>query len=233
MGKHTAPADGAEEPATQVLPVYHSRFPVRLLIFLSGLLAVLVMGGVWAFSGPSSPAAGGPTNPRWAVPLVIDTTSPPGGAALPESSAAAPSPSPSGPVPSPSPSPSPAGSSARPSPTPKATRTTGPPTPPATRLTARFQQVTSWPGAYQARYTITNNGTTASTGWTVVVTFAGSGSISVWDADASTGPNHRVTFKAKAYNATIQPGQSVSFGFNATGSPPPPPVACTLNGGPC
>jgi hypothetical protein len=100
-------------------------------------------------------------------------------------------------------------------------------------LTARFQQVSSWPGGYQARYTITNNGTTVTTGWTVVVTFGGAGSISVWDADASTGPGHMVTFTAKSYNATIQPGHSVTFGFNATGSPPPPPVACGLNGGGC
>jgi hypothetical protein len=70
-------------------------------------------------------------------------------------------------------------------------------------------------------------------GWTVVVTFSGSGSISVWNANPDTGSNHRVTFRPESYNSTVPANGSVTFGLNVTGSPAPTPTACTVNGQHC
>jgi Cellulose binding domain len=100
-------------------------------------------------------------------------------------------------------------------------------------LTAAFRQIQSWNGGYQAEYTITNRGTAAVTGWTVVVTFSGGVNPNYWDADAVTGTDNRITFTAKSYNATVPAGGSVTFGMVVSGSPPATPVACTVNGRAC
>jgi hypothetical protein len=118
--------------------------------------------------------------------------------------------------------------------TPTRAPTTQAPTTAATaRLTAQFKQTGSWPGGYQAQYTITNRGTAAIKSWSVVVTFSRTGSISVWQANASTASNHRVTFTNESYNGTVPPGGSITFGMNVTGSPAPTPTACTVNGASC
>jgi len=70
-------------------------------------------------------------------------------------------------------------------------------------------------------------------GWTVAVTFSGSGDFQWWDTDATTGTNRQLTFKNKSYNSTVPAGGSVTFGLLVRGSPPPTPTACTVNGHPC
>jgi cytoskeletal protein RodZ len=100
-------------------------------------------------------------------------------------------------------------------------------------LTVAFGKSDSWRDGYQALYTITNRGTAAVQGWTVAVTFSGSGGFQVWDADAKTGTNHQIIFTAKSYNSTVPAGGSVAFGLIVTGSPPPNPTACTVNGRAC
>jgi hypothetical protein len=107
------------------------------------------------------------------------------------------------------------------------------PAPSPAGLTAAFRQTQSWNGGYQAEYTISNRGTAAVTGWTVVVTFSGAADPNYWDADAVTGTGNRITFTAKSYNATVPAGGSVTFGMVVSGSPPATPVACTVNGRPC
>ncbi|MFC5290333.1 glycosyl hydrolase family 18 protein [Actinokineospora guangxiensis] len=95
---------------------------------------------------------------------------------------------------------------------------------------AEFQKTQDWGSGWEGKYTIRNTGTTALTNWRVEFTLA-SGSInSSWDAQRTQSGN-RYTFSNLGWNATIAPGASVSFGFNATGSSSP--SNCLLNGASC
>jgi hypothetical protein len=184
--------------------------------------AVLVAGAGWLASRPgggpalADPAAGSTGSPA-ALPSIdlgpSAATGSGGGSPSGAATTRPPSPSPSRRAGSPSPSRSPAA--------------------PGAVLTAAFHRVDTWSDGYQAAYTITNHGTVPVSGWTVMVTFSGSGSVHAWDADATNGTNHQVTFAAKSYNRTVPAGGSVTFGMVVTGSPPPGPVACTVNGRPC
>jgi hypothetical protein len=100
-------------------------------------------------------------------------------------------------------------------------------------LTVASHTWDSWNDGYQASYTITNHGTASVSGWTVAVTFSGPGDFQWWDADAKTGTNRQMIFTAKPYNSTVPAGGSVSFGLIVRGSPPPTPMACTVNGHSC
>jgi hypothetical protein len=188
------------------------------------VVAVLMAGAGWLASRPGGgPAlaerAAGSTGSPAAFPSIDLDQSATGdsGGGSPSGAATTRSPSPSRRAGSPSPSRSPSRS----------------PAAPGAVLTAAFHRVDTWGDGYQAAYTITNHGTVPVSGWTVVVTFSGSGSVRAWDADATNGTNHQVTFAAKSYNRTVPAGGSVTFGMVVTGSPPPDPVACTVNGRPC
>jgi hypothetical protein len=251
VGKHDAPEigpgpDSGAEQTRELTPVpdepepAHTGLSVRTMIILGVAAAIVVSTVVVAVSiattsvGGGAAAADPPPNLAGGSPVVIVTTSSPSAPAGSGSPSASPtrnrtsSPSAAArttaavlPAGSPSPSKTVASHSATPT------------KPPTATLTAQFQQSSSWPNGYQGKYTITNRGTATINGWTVVVTFSGPGTISVWDASATSGANHVVTFKAQSYNASIAPGGSVSFGFNVTGSPAPHPVSCTVNGKSC
>jgi hypothetical protein len=75
----------------------------------------------------------------------------------------------------------------------------------------------------------------ASNGWAVTLSVSGSPQIQAWDADAASG-HGSVVFVPKDYNRVIQPGASVTFGFNALSSPYQPPAhlgGCTVTEGTC
>lgn len=72
-----------------------------------------------------------------------------------------------------------------------------------------------WKGGFNGAIRITNNKTTAITGWSVSWNYTdGSRVNGYWDA-AVTGTNP-YTATNLSYNATIQPGQTVEFGFGGT-----------------
>ncbi|MEV0648604.1 cellulose binding domain-containing protein [Phytomonospora sp. NPDC050363] len=94
--------------------------------------------------------------------------------------------------------------------------------------TAAFTKTQDWGSGYEAKYTITNPGPGAISGWRVEFDLAGVGTY--WDALLTKSGNHN-TFTNREYNGTIAVGASVSFGFIVSGSGAP--ANCTVNGGSC
>jgi cellulase/cellobiase CelA1 len=86
-----------------------------------------------------------------------------------------------------------------------------------------------WSGGYQAEVTVRNNGTAASTRWTVKFAFAGSQTIvNSWNATV-TQAGAQVTAANASYNGAIPAGGSTSFGFVANGANQPATgVSCSL-----
>jgi glucuronoarabinoxylan endo-1,4-beta-xylanase len=82
---------------------------------------------------------------------------------------------------------------------------------------AAYTVTNSWSGGYQADVTVRNTGASTLNGWTVRMTLAAGQSISsLWNG-SNTGSSGAITVRNAAYNATIAPGGSTSFGFTATG----------------
>src|SRR5215510_6725858 len=96
---------------------------------------------------------------------------------------------------------------------------------------ANYVEVASWETGYQAQYTITNDGPGDITHWRVIFDLpAGSSPSSTWDSVRSGSGQHLI-FDNAAWNGTLAPGASTSFGFVIVGLGRP--VNCTINGGPC
>ena len=94
---------------------------------------------------------------------------------------------------------------------------------------ATYAISSQWPGGFGANVTVTNNGTTTLTSWTVSWTFANGQTITqLWNG-ASSQNGAQVTVKNAGYNGTLAPGQSTSFGFNGSwnGTNAVPAVSCT------
>lgn len=127
----------------------------------------------------------------------------------------------SGPAPTPIPTPTP---TATPTPTPTATPVPTPtptptPTPNPTGDLAQcsYELVNSWPTGFQGKISITNVSNSDISGWDVTWNFSDNSTISsLWNANFSgTGP---YTATNLSWNGTIQPGQTVEFGFTGNGS---------------
>ncbi|MGX5185823.1 cellulose binding domain-containing protein [Streptomyces avermitilis] len=90
------------------------------------------------------------------------------------------------------------------------------PTPTQGACTARFRTVSSWQGDYQAEATVKNTGSAALTGWTVDWDPAGSTITSLWNGSLTTAQD-RATVRNAAFNGSLRPGATTSFGFTANG----------------
>lgn len=92
----------------------------------------------------------------------------------------------------------------------------------------------NWPGGFTADVTITNTGTAAINGWTLGFTFPGDQKVTHgWNATI-TQSDIGVTASNLAYNATIAPGASQSFGFQGTwAAGDAPPTTFAVNGELC
>lgn len=101
----------------------------------------------------------------------------------------------------------------------------------AATVKAVFSADSDWGSGYQGRYTITNTGTSAISGWTVEFDLpAGSSVGTYWDALMTRSGDH-YTFRNREYNGTLAPGAATTLGWVNSG--PGKPVNCRLNGGPC
>jgi len=104
-----------------------------------------------------------------------------------------------------------------------------PPTTASAGCGAAFSVVNSWQGAFQGQVTVTNSGATATTGWTVVLTFPDGQVITqLWGGrTSSTASPYTIT--NESYNGVLAPSASTTFGFIASwsGSNRAPAVACT------
>jgi endoglucanase len=87
-----------------------------------------------------------------------------------------------------------------------------------------------WPGNFQADVTVRNTGTSTINGWTVGWLYGGNQNIyNSWGVDIDqSGAN--VSGTNVGYNATIPPGQSVTFGLQGTvtgTNAVPSPISCS------
>jgi len=80
-------------------------------------------------------------------------------------------------------------------------------------------EVSNWDSGFTASFTVKNNGSSAVNGWSVGLRFAGVISVvNSWNATISNSGGSYTATNA-SYNANIGSGQSVSFGFQGSGSP--------------
>ncbi|MFI6819635.1 glycoside hydrolase family 9 protein [Micromonospora sp. NPDC050187] len=123
-----------------------------------------------------------------------------------------------------------AGNPSAPSPTLTVTTAPAQPTAPCT---VGYTTI-DWSTGFTATVTLTNTGTSTLTGWSLGFSFpAGQQLTQAWSANV-TQSGAAVTATNLAYNGTLAPGASTSFGFNGTHSGSnPKPTAFTLNGSPC
>ena len=101
-------------------------------------------------------------------------------------------------------------------------------------LDASYQAGTSWGTGYDGQYTITNPGSAAVTGWTLGFTLpAGTSLSSLWDG-SYTDNGGQVTVTSDSWDATINPGSSVTVGFvTSSSSGAGQPANCMINGASC
>lgn len=139
---------------------------------------------------------------------------------------------------SPTPTPTPAQTpTPTPGHTPTPTSTPGQtPTPTATsggNASVSYAVTNQWPGGFGASITITNTGSTAINGWTLIFSFsAGQQVTQGWNGTFSQSGS-QVTVTNLSYNGSIAPGASVSLGFNGSWTTSnPSPTSFTLNGQP-
>jgi hypothetical protein len=117
------------------------------------------------------------------------------------------------------------------------TPTTLPPTTlPAGGGTCRVTYAPDWQSsvAFGGSGTITNTGTTPIAAWSLAFSFAGNQVIDVSWGSSFTQSGQQVIVRNAAWNGTINPGQSVGFGYRATYSGTNTPVNnWRLNDQPC
>jgi cellulase/cellobiase CelA1 len=107
----------------------------------------------------------------------------------------------------------------------------GAPPVPAT-CSGTYSVASSWSGGFQGQVVVTDTGNSPVNGWALGWTFpSGSGQeiTSLWGG-SYTQSGQAVSVTSAPYNGTIEPGSSVTIGFNASdsGTPTPPAsVACT------
>jgi len=115
--------------------------------------------------------------------------------------------------------------------------TTGPPTsaPPTTTppagsgCAATYRSAGQWPGGFQGEVSVRNNGTAATRGWTVRLTFANGQQVSQMWGGSYTQSGSTVTVTNAGYNGAVGPNASVTFGFIGSwnGSNTAPTLTCT------
>jgi hypothetical protein len=112
------------------------------------------------------------------------------------------------------------GGSTTPPTTPPGTPPTTPPTSPSAGAgcTAVAGVTNSWPGGFQADVTVTDSGSKATSGWSVRLAMPSGTSIgSVWNAIVDTSAP-ATTVRNAAYNGSLTPGGSTTFGITVNGS---------------
>ncbi len=129
------------------------------------------------------------------------------------------------------------GSTSTPTTGPTATPTTGPTSTPTTTPTGGCRvsyAVNQWPGGFTGNITITNTGSSAINGWSLVFTFPGSQQVTQGWNGVFSQSGSKVTITNASWNSTIMTNSSVNPGFNGswTGSNPSP-TSFQLNGTTC
>jgi hypothetical protein len=81
---------------------------------------------------------------------------------------------------------------------------------------ASFADVDDWGTGFTGYITMTNTGNTPINGWTLEFDFTGNiDPTQIWDANIVSHIGNHYVIQNAAWDASIAPGQSISFGFNA------------------
>jgi aryl-phospho-beta-D-glucosidase BglC (GH1 family) len=91
--------------------------------------------------------------------------------------------------------------------------------PPAGSSAVKFEIVNDWSNGFVGEITITNTGLMPMNGWTLEFDLPAT-IVNIWNGEITQKSGNRYTIRNMSYNGTIQPGQSIKFGFqaNATGA---------------
>ncbi|MEI7687950.1 MAG: cellulose binding domain-containing protein, partial [Planctomycetota bacterium] len=100
--------------------------------------------------------------------------------------------------------------------------------PPTTGGAVTFTPKSSWNGGFVADVTIRNTSTTAMNGWTLEFDLAAD-ITNLWSGTIVSRVGNHYVIRAASWNATIPPGGSITFGFQAAGLLAPP-LNFKLNG---
>lgn len=92
-------------------------------------------------------------------------------------------------------------------------------TPGDTGVSCSVGDINDWGSGFTASFTVTNNGSSPISGWSVDLRFGNSITlVNSWNATVS-GSGSSYTVSNANYNADVGPGQSASFGMQGSGSP--------------
>ncbi|MGH3487488.1 MAG: cellulose binding domain-containing protein [Actinopolymorphaceae bacterium] len=100
------------------------------------------------------------------------------------------------------------------------------------RPTVTFRSSSSWDDGFVAVVTITNT-TSAPLTWDLRFALDEAEIDDVWQADLDQYASGTVVVRGLDYNAVVDPGEWVEFGFRAEGSDRPRVRDCTVNGVAC
>jgi xyloglucan-specific exo-beta-1,4-glucanase len=113
------------------------------------------------------------------------------------------------------------------------TTTTRPPTttgsPPTGGCSASYTQIGQWGGGFQGEIRVTNTGTSTTTSWTVVMTFANGQTITQIWGGRTTQTASPYTVTNESWNFALGPNASTTVGFlaNWQGTNSPPTLSCS------
>ncbi len=109
-----------------------------------------------------------------------------------------------------------------------------PTTPRSGACKVSYQLASQWAGGLNVNVVVTNHGAVSINGWTLAFTFLGDQKITqLWNG-SYTQTGEQVSITNASYNATINPGGTVNFGFNGSWtSSDTGPTIFTLNGVTC
>ena len=103
--------------------------------------------------------------------------------------------------------------------------------PPPTSAVAVYTQVRAWPTGYVGNITVTNHTNAAINGWRVEFDLAAGTRVTSAYSGVLTRAGDHYTVANAAWNGTLAPGTSATFGWVAQGRAEP--ANCTLNGADC
>ena len=95
-----------------------------------------------------------------------------------------------------------------------------------------YTTTTRWDTGYNGQIDIANRSTSTINGWALTFRLPSSTVTQMWNASYTRATDGTYTISNAAWNGSLTPGQSASFGFGASGTPAVP-TNCTFNGTPC
>ena len=103
----------------------------------------------------------------------------------------------------------------------------------APSCSAAYSVQSDWGSGFVANLTVTNNGTTAITGWTLTLTYAGNQTLTNGWSGTWSQSGDVVTVVNASYNGSLAAGANTQLGaqFTYSGTNAAPTVTCTPSGG--